>query len=103
MTGGKSSQRKGRNGERECRDVLNAAGFSARCLNIYEPFDVACDFGDGKEVLGEVKRKSNGMNPAYEAFGNGAAFYMHRSDHREWLITFTLSDFIRRYGPELKG
>ena len=102
MSGGKSSQTKGRSGEREARDILNAAGFSARCLGIYEPNDVACDFGDGKEVPGEVKRKRLGMAPAYNAFANGAKFYMHRSDRKEWLITMTLDEFIHRYGPELE-
>lgn len=99
---GKPSQRKGRCGELEARDILNAAGFSARCMGIYEPHDIACDFGDGREVPGEVKRKRNGMAPAYNAFANGAQFHLHRSDREEWLITLTLDEFVRRYGPELK-
>jgi hypothetical protein len=102
MSGGKSSQCKGRGGERECRDVLNAAGFSARCHTNFEALDVACDFGDGKEVPGEVKRRRDGMGPAYAAFANGAKFFMHRSDRKEWLIVFTLDEFIHRYGPELQ-
>jgi hypothetical protein len=98
----KFSCNKGRGGERESRDVLNAAGFRARCHNTYETLDISCDFGDGKEVPGEVKRKKDGMGPAYAAFANGAKFFMHRSDRKEWLITFTLDEFIHRYGPELQ-
>lgn len=101
MSGGKSSQTKGRRGEYEARDILNAAGFSARLHGQWEALDISCDFGNGKEVAGEVKRKKEGMTPAYTAFDNGAQFYMHRSDRKEWLITFTLDEFIRRYGPEL--
>jgi hypothetical protein len=99
---GKPSQCKGRGGEREARDILNAAGFSARCHGQWEPLDVSCDFGDGKEVPGEIKRKKDGMGPAYEAFNGKAKFFMHRSDRKEWLITFTLKEFIHRYGPELQ-
>jgi hypothetical protein len=102
MSGGKSSQCKGRGGEREARDILNAAGFSARCHGQWDPLDISCDFGDGKEVPGEVKRKKDGMGPAYDAFSNGAKFFMHRSDRKEWLITLTLDEFIHRYGPELQ-
>jgi hypothetical protein len=100
---GKPSQCKGRGGEREARDILNAAGFSARCHGQWEPLDVSCDFGDGKEVPGEIKRKKDGMGPAYAALTppGEAKFFMHRSDRKEWLITFTLKEFIYRYGPLL--
>jgi hypothetical protein len=102
MSGGKASQCKGRGGEREARDILNAAGFSARCHGQWDPLDISCDFGDGKEVPGEVKRKKDGMGPAYKAFSVGAKFFMHRSDNKKWIISFTLDEFIHRYGPELQ-
>jgi hypothetical protein len=94
---GRSSQRKGRGGEREIRDILNAAGWSCCCKGIYEPLDIDWE---GREC--EVKRRRSGMKEAYDAFSNGAQAFFFRADRKEWLIVHTLDEYIAKHGPELK-
>jgi hypothetical protein len=94
----RSSQRKGRNGERELRDILAAAGWSVRCKGIYEPLDL-----DWEGFDCEVKRRAAGMKEAYNAFANGAVAYFFRADRKEWLIVMPLAEYIHRHGPEMSG
>lgn len=93
----KKSQRKGRAGELEARNALNKLGFSARALGIYEPHDLAVDFGEGKERLVEVKRKRLGMGPVYNALAAGSDVFMHRSDGEKWLICFDLETYAEMH------
>ena len=94
---GRSSQRKGRGGEREIRDILKAAGWDAYVKGIYEPLDINWEGYDC-----EVKRRRAGMKEAYDAFSNGARAFFFRADRKEWLICMTLDDYIAWHGPEFK-
>lgn len=95
---GRASQRKGRNGEREVRDILNAAWPGSSCVKgIYEPLDINWD---GRDC--EVKRKSRGMKEAYDALANGAGAFFFRADRKEWLITHTLDEYIRKHGGRVR-
>jgi len=94
---GKPSQRKGRAGEMEVRDILKASGWSACTKGIWDTFDVDWE---GRDV--EVKRHSKGMKPAYDAFDNGACAFFFRADRKEWLITMTLDEYINRHGPLIR-
>lgn len=93
----KLSQRKGRAGEHEAAKALNKLGFSAVVKGIYEPYDLAVDFGEGKERLVEVKRKKNGMGPVYLALRKGNDVFMHRSDDERWLICFDLETYAEMH------
>lgn len=91
---GKSSQRKGRAAEIEVANILKAAGWSAIPKKIYECFDV-----DWEGLDCEVKRRHDGMKPAYDAFSNGAVAFFYKADRKEWLIVQTLDEYIRKHGP----
>ena len=95
---GKSSQTKGRAGEHEIVKILKAAGWSALVKGIYEAFDIDWE---GRDC--EVKRRKDGMKPAYDAFANGAGAFFYRADRKEWLIVHTLDEYIAKHGPEFAG
>jgi hypothetical protein len=96
---GKSSQRKGRGGEHEVAMDLRAGGFDAAVNGIYEKLDVRCCFGT-EDWQGEVKRKAKCAKDKYDAFDNGAKFFVERADRKPWLITFLLKDFMSLKAPK---
>lgn len=92
---GKSSQRKGRNGELEIVRILLAAGWSAIVKRLYDALDIEWE---GRDC--EVKRRGSGMKWAYDAFRNGARAAFFRADREQWLIVMTLDEYIAMHGPE---
>lgn len=105
---GKSSQRKGRAGERELRDRLKEYGYSVECG---EPVS----FGEVPDLVGlpgvhiECKRVERlnvpeAMKQAVrdsEKFRDGMPALFHRRNRQPWLVTVRLEDFMRLYqAPE---
>ena len=95
---GKRSQRKGRNGERELRDIFKAAGYQAITRGIYEPHDLRIMIR-GKSRHIECKREARGLAKAYAAFAAGDYAVCFRSDNHEWLIIQRLADYLIDNGP----
>ena len=103
MSGGKPSQRKGAQGERELARVLEAEGYPMERGG-------AC-FGTIPDLVGlpgihvEVKRVerlniSQAMNQAErdsERFQDGAPTVFHRRNREPWLVTMRLSDWLKLY------
>ena len=101
---GKSSQRKGRDGERELRDVLQYYGYQVECG---EPVS----FGTVPDLVGlpgihiECKRveKLNvpeAMRQAIrdsERFRDGMPVLFHRRNRQPWLVTMRLDDWMKVY------
>lgn len=101
---GKSSQRKGREGERELRDRLREYGYSVECG---EPVS----FGEVPDLIGlpgvhiECKRVERlnvpeAMQQAVrdsERFRDGMPALFHRRNREPWLVTMRLEDFMRLY------
>ncbi len=101
---GKSSQRKGRDGERELRDVLQDYGYQVECG---EPVS----FGTVPDLVGlpgihiECKRveKLNvpeAMRQAIrdsERFRDGMPVLFHRRNRQPWLVTMRLDDWMKVY------
>lgn len=103
MSGGKPSQRKGANGERELARVLEDEGY---------PMERGgpC-FGTVPDLVGlpgihvEVKRVerlnvSEAMKQAErdsERFQDGAPAVFHRKNREPWLVTMRLSDWLKLY------
>lgn len=101
---GKSSQRKGRDGERELRDVLQGYGYQVECG---EPVS----FGTVPDLVGlpgihiECKRveKLNipeAMRQAVrdsERFRDGMPVLFHRRNRQPWLVTMRLDDWMKVY------
>ena len=87
---GAKSQRKGRAGEHEVRDLALAFNLPARTHNIYESLDVTID---GEPY--EVKRKKQICKVAYNAMHSGAAGLIFRSDRERWLITIPFEDWLK--------
>ena len=103
MNGGKPSQRKGAQGERELAKVLEAEG--------YPMHRGGPSFGAIPDLVGlpgihiEVKRVerlniSKAMNQAErdsERFQDGAPTVIHRKNREPWLVTMRLSDWLKLY------
>lgn len=101
---GKTSQRKGRDGERELRDRLKEYGYDVECG---EPQS----FGKFPDLVGlpgihiECKRAERlnipkAMQQAVddsEKFGDGLPAVFHRRNRQPWLVTVRLDDFMRMY------
>ena len=101
---GKSSQRKGRDGERELRDRLREYGYAVECG---EPVS----FGEDPDLVGlpgihiECKRVERlnvpeAMQQAVrdsEKFQDGMPALFHRRNRQPWLVTIRLEDFMRLY------
>ena len=101
---GKSSQRKGRDGERELRDRLKEYGYDVECG---EPQS----FGKVPDLVGlpgihiECKRVERlnvpeAMRQAVrdaERFQDGMPALFHRRNRQPWLVTVRLEDFMRIY------
>lgn len=101
---GKSSQRKGRDGERELRDVLQGYGYQVECG---EPVS----FGAVPDLVGlpgihiECKRveKLNVPEAMWQAvrdserFRDGMPVLFHRRNRQPWLVTMRLDDWMKVY------
>lgn len=101
---GKSSQRKGRDGERELRDVLQDYGYQVECGD-------PVSFGSVPDLVGlpgihiECKRveKLNipeAMRQAVrdsERFRDGMPALFHRRNRQPWLVTMRLDDWMKVY------
>lgn len=101
---GRSSQRKGRNAEKELSCLLNKYGFHT------EPAQ-PLNFGKIPDVIGlpgihieskrcEVLRLSEWMKQAVndaEKFKDGLPTVFHRKNREEWLVTMRATDWIKIY------
>lgn len=101
---GKSSQRKGRDGERELRDRLKEYGYEVECGE-------AQSFGEVPDLVGlpgihiECKRVERlnvpeAMQQAVrdsERFRDGVPALFHRRNRQPWLVTVRLDDFMQMY------
>ena len=101
---GRSSQRKGRAGERELRDKLRQYGYQVNCGD-------PLSFGDVPDLVGlpgvhvEVKRVERlnvpeAMHQAVrdsERFHDGIPALFHRRNREPWLVTMRLEDFMQMY------
>ena len=101
---GKSSQRKGRDAERELAEVLRGYGFTA------EP-GRTLSYGQEPDVYGlpglhlEVKRCERLQLPAWikqaerdaKRFDDGAPAVIFRQSRQPWRVCMRLDDFMRFY------
>lgn len=101
---GAMQQRKGRNGELEIVNILNAHGIPAKAGQ-------AVSYGATPDVIGvkgihcEVKRNEKlnvleAMKQAIrdaEKFKNGLPTLFHRRNRSPWLVTMTLEDWLKLY------
>lgn len=107
---GKTSQRKGANGERELAALLREQGFYIRRGG-------SLSFGAVPDLVGlpgvhmEVKRVerlnlSQAMAQAVrdsERFQDGAPAVFHRRSRESWLVTMRLDDWLALYGSFWRG
>lgn len=102
---GRSSRRKGKVGELEVANLLKAAGYNARRSSQY-----CGNTGDAPDVEGlpgihiEVKRVERlNLRKAYEQAVNDSkksgdiAAVFHRPSHQPWMVSLSLSDFLKLY------
>ena len=82
---GKSSQRKGADGERELADVLRGYGYDISRGG-------SLSFGDRPDLEGLQAIRDS------ERFRDGAPAVFHRRNRQPWLVTMLLSDWVRLYG-----
>lgn len=101
---GKSSQRKGADGERELVNLLQSYGY-----NVYRGGSLA--FGNNPDIVGlpgihiEVKRVeklnlATAMQQAErdaEKFGDGRPAVFHRRNRGEWLVTMPFEEWMKLY------
>ena len=101
---GKSSQRKGADGERELADLLRGYGYSIERGG-------TLSFGEVPDLVGlpgvhiECKRVERlnvpeAMRQAVrdaERFQDGMPALFHRRNRQSWLVTMRLQDFMRIY------
>ena len=101
---GRSSQRKGRNGEKELSVLLNEYGFNTRPGR-------PLSFGSEADVVGlpsihieskrcQQLRLSEWMKQAVadsEKFKDGLPTLFHRRDREEWMVTMRVVDWIEIY------
>ena len=101
---GKSSQRKGADGERELADLLRGYGYSIERGG-------TLSFGEVPDLVGlpgvhvECKRVERlnvpeAMRQAVrdaERFQDGMPALFHRRNRQPWLVTVRLDDFMRMY------
>lgn len=101
---GKSSQRKGRDGEREIVSILHDAGFTSARVGM------AVSFGEEPDVVcselpihWEVKRCERLQLPAWVEqaerdevrFRDGFPVVVFRQSRQPWRVCLRLSDFLR--------
>lgn len=101
---GKSSQRKGADGERELAELLRGYGYDIRRGG-------SLSFGEVPDLMGmpgihiEVKRVErlnvgDAMDQAIrdtDIFHDGAPTLFHRRNRQPWLVTMRLEDWINLY------
>ena len=101
---GKSSQRKGADGEKELVDLLQSYGY-----NVYRGGSLA--FGNAPDIVGlpgihiEVKRVEKlNLDAAMlqakrdaERFHDGSPTVFHRKNRGEWLVTMPLEEWMKLY------
>ena len=107
---GKSSQRKGSDGERELAALLREYGFSVKRGG-------SLSFGEAPDLVGlpgvhiECKRVERLNLPAAmaqaardaERFQDGAPAVFHRRNREPWLVTMQLTDWLRMYQKVAKS
>jgi len=101
---GKSSQRKGRDGERELRDRLKEYGFDVEC-GAPQSFGEVPDLAGLPGIHIECKRVERlnvpeAMRQAVrdsERFRDGMPALFHRRNRQPWLVTVRLDDFMKLY------
>ena len=102
---GKSSQRKGADGERELVSILQRSGYQVE-RGGSETFGTVPDVTGLPGVHVEVKRVerlniSTAMDQAIrdaERFRDGAPTVFHRRNREQWLVTMRLTDWLELYG-----
>ena len=101
---GKSSQRKGRNGELELASILQSKGLDVRAGD-------ACNHGRTADLIGpagchvEVKRRERldiyaalrQSAADAEKFHDGLPMIAHRSNRHPWIISMDLDTFLAFY------
>ena len=106
---GKSSQRKGADGERELVTVLKEYGFETQ-RGGSETFGTVPDVVGLPGIHIEVKRReklniSEAMKQAVRdaaRFHDGAPTVFHRRSREPWLVTMSLSDWLRLFEGGMK-
>lgn len=108
---GRSSKRKGKNGELEIVNLLKAAGYSAHrsaqyCGNTGAAADVVGLPGIHIEVkrvekLNLKKAYEQAVNDSKENGNNDIPAVFHRGSHEPWMVTLSLSDFLEIYKGEI--
>ena len=101
---GIKSQRKGRSGELELVRILNGYGIDAQPGKPVS-YGATPDVVNVPGVHPEVKRVERlniheAMNQAVrdsQKFGDGIPTVFHRRNRTDWLVTMTLTDWIRIY------
>ncbi len=101
---GRSSQRKGADGERELRELLIKEGYPVR-RGGSQTFGTVPDLYGLPGVHIEVKRVerlniSEAMRQAVadaDRFNDGSPAVFHRRNRQPWLVTMLLSDWLQLY------
>lgn len=107
---GRSSQRKGADGERELAAILREYGYEVQ-RGGSESFGEVPDLSGLPGVHIEVKRVerlnvSEAMHQAErdaERFQDGAPTVFHRRNRQPWLVTMRLADFMRLYQQKTRS
>lgn len=105
---GHSSQRKGRNGERELASLLREYGFPAEVGEAVS-FGTVPDLTGVQGVHVECKRVERlNLNAAVEQacrdserFNDGLPAVFHRQNRKPWLVTMRLSDWVDLYNGSI--
>lgn len=100
---GKTSQRKGADGERELRDILRQYGYNVE-RGGSQTYGTVPDLYGLPGVHVEVKRVerlniTEAMNQAErdaQRFGDGAPTVFHRRNRGRWMVTQYLDDWLNR-------
>lgn len=90
-----NSHRKGRNGEREARDIAAAHNLNVRLHGIYEQGDMTITLGDEPRQV-EIKRKAISLSEAYELLKTNHEIWV-RPNNREWLVIRRLVNHLPDY------
>lgn len=90
--GGKSSRRKGADGERELVAVLHANGYKAEKVSaMYKPGPDAVAL-HGRVI--EVKRPENPISKTLEKYLRDVNLVATRADRGEWMVYLKLSELL---------
>lgn len=106
---GAASKRKGRGGERELADQLNAMGYknveAGACTSYGKEPDVSGLWGvhiecKRVEKLNISKAMAQSVADAAK-FRDGRPAVFHRRSREQWLVTMRLQDWARMYGAAI--